>query len=154
MDVTGSAGRRGFSGDPVGTVCSPGEERTMKVREIMRIPVGRILPTATVAEALARMREPGVASLLVEDAGGSFWGTVRLADLTRSLAEGKGVSADAVGKGLSSQPVTATPEMDVARVAELMRYKGLDDIMVLDGTHLVGTVSLAEAGGVARPVGE
>jgi CBS domain-containing protein len=41
---------------------------------------------------------------------------------------------------------TATPEMDVARVAEMMRDRGVDDIMVVEGRYLVGALSLAEAG--------
>jgi hypothetical protein len=36
--------------------------------------------------------------------------------------------------------------MDVARVAEMMRDRGVDDIMVVEGRSLVGALSLAEAG--------
>jgi hypothetical protein len=36
--------------------------------------------------------------------------------------------------------------MDVARVAEMMRDKGRDDIMVVEGRYPAGTLSLAEAG--------
>jgi hypothetical protein len=36
--------------------------------------------------------------------------------------------------------------MDVARVAEMMRDRGVDDIMVVEGRSLVGALSLTEAG--------
>jgi hypothetical protein len=36
--------------------------------------------------------------------------------------------------------------MDVDRMAEMMRDKGVDDIVVVEGGHLVGAPFLAEAG--------
>jgi CBS domain-containing protein len=88
----------------------------------------------------------GATSLPVEDAEGFLLGVARHADLSRALAEGSVASSAAVGDGLSSHLVTATPEMDVARVAEMMRDRGVDDIMVVEGRSLVGALSLAEAG--------
>lgn len=122
------------------------KEGAMKVKEIMRTSVAKVSPTSTVGEALSRMDESGVTSLSVEDAEGFLLGIARLADLSRALAEGSVASSAAVGDGLSSHLVTATPEMDVARVAEMMRDKGVDDIMVVEGRYLVGALSLAEAG--------
>ena len=65
---------------------------------------------------------------------------------TLARMDGSGVTSAAIGDGLSSYLVTATPEMDVARVAEMMRDRGVDDIMVVEGRSLVGALSLAEAG--------
>lgn len=118
----------------------------MKVKELMRTSVAKVSPAATVREALSRMDGSGVTWLPVEDAEGFLLGVARLSDLSRALAEGNVASSAAIGNGLSSHLVTATPEMDVARVAEMMRYKGVDDIMVVEGRYLVGALSLAEAG--------
>ena len=118
----------------------------MKVKERMRTSVARVLPAATVAEVLSRMEGSDVTSLPVEDAEGFLLGVARLADLSRAIAEGAAASSAAVGDGLSSHLATATPEMDVARVAEMMRDRGVDDIMVVEGRSLVGALSLAEAG--------
>ncbi len=118
----------------------------MKVKEIMRTSVARVAPAATVGEALSRMDGSGVTSLPIEDAEGFLLGVARLADLSRAIAEGSIASSAAVGDGLSSHLVTATPEMDVARLAEMMRDRGVDDIMVVEGRSLVGALSLAEAG--------
>jgi CBS domain-containing protein len=118
----------------------------MKVKEIMRTSVAKISPAATVGEALSRMDGSGVTSLPVEDAEGFLFGVARLADLSRALAEESVASSAAVGDGLSSHIVTATPEMDVARVAAMMRHKGVDDILVVEGRYIVGALSLAEAG--------
>jgi CBS domain-containing protein len=120
----------------------------MKVKELMRTSATRVSPAATVGEALSRMNGLGVTSLPVEDAEGFLLGVASLADLSRGLAEGSVASSAAVGDGLSSHLVTATPEMDVARVAEMMRDKRVDDIMVVEGRYLVGALSLVEAGKV------
>ena len=118
----------------------------MKVKELMRTSVTKVSPTATVEEALSRMSLSGVTSLPVEDAEGFLLGVAKLADLSRALAEGSVVSSATVGDGLSSHLATATPDMDAARVAEMMRDRGVDDIMVVEGRSLVGALSLAEAG--------
>ena len=118
----------------------------MKVKELMRTSVAKVAPAVTVGEALSRMDGTGVASLPIEDAEGVLLGVARLADLSRAMAEGSVASTAAIGDGLSSHLVTATPEMDVARVAEMMRDRGVDDIMVVEGRSLVGALSLAEAG--------
>src|SRR5512136_3417233 len=125
----------------------------MKVKELMRTSVARVAPAATVGEAPSRMDRSGVTSLPIEDAEGFLLGVAKLADLSRAIAEGSVASSAAVGDGLSSHLVTATAEMDVARVAEMMRDRGVDDIMVVEGRSLVGALSLAEAG-KAGPAGE
>jgi len=118
----------------------------MKVKELMRTSVAKVSPVATVRETLSMMDDSGVSSLPVEDEEGCLLGVARLAVLSRALADGSVASSAAVGDGLSSHLVTATPEMDAARVAEMMRDRGVDDIMVVEGRYLVGALSLAEAG--------
>jgi len=83
----------------------------MKVKELMRTSVARVAPAVTVREALSRMDGSGVTSLPIEDAEGCLLGVARLADLSRAMAEGSVASSAAVGDGLSSHLVTATPEM-------------------------------------------
>jgi CBS domain-containing protein len=122
------------------------KEVAMKVKEVMRTSVAKVSPVATVGETLSMMDDSGVTSLPVEDAEGCLLGVARLAVLSRALADGSVASSAAVGDGLSSHLVTATPEMDVARVAEMMRDRGVDDIMVVEGRYLVGALSLAETG--------
>jgi len=118
----------------------------MKAMELMRACAAKVSPAVTVREALSRMDGSGVTSLPIEDAEGFLLGVAKLTDLSRAIAEGSVASSAAVGDGLSSHLVTATPEMDVARVAEMMRDRGVDDIMVVEGRSLVGALPLADAG--------
>ncbi len=117
----------------------------MKVREIMRTPRAILSPETHVAEALARLRECGVPSLPVANGDGTLLGLVVLADLTGLPAEAGATAPETVRQHLSPHLVTATPEMDVSRLVEMMRYKGMENIMVTEGRTLVGALSLEEA---------
>ena len=117
----------------------------MRVAEVMRKPVGTLSPETTVADALARMRELGVSLLPIEDQDEFFSGIVTVAELSRRSLEAKGDLSEPVKNYKSAYPITATPEMDVGRLAEMMRDRGLDYIVILDRVHVVGALSLVEA---------
>jgi len=117
----------------------------MKVKEVMQKPIATLLPETSAKEALNRMRTLGVTSLPVQDANGVFLGIVQVADIERHIARDEAEGKIAIKDRFSRSAVTATPEMDVARLAEMMRYKGLENIMVLEARHLVGAVSREQA---------
>ena len=117
----------------------------MKVKELMQKPIATLLPETSAKEALNRMRTLGVTSLPVQDANGVFLGIVQVADIERHIARDEGEGKIAIKDRFSRSAVTATPEMDVGRLAEMMRHKGLENIMVLEARHLVGAVSREQA---------
>jgi len=117
----------------------------MKVREIMRAPRAILSPETSVTEALARLHECGVPSLPVANGDGYLLGVVTLADLAQPQPEARGTPSETIRQRLSPHLVAATPEMDVSRLAEMMRYKGFENIMVLEGRLLVGALTLDEA---------
>ena len=124
----------------------------MRVKEIMRKPIATLLPETPAKEALDRMRALGVTSLPVQDQSGFFLGIVQVADITRHIASNEAEGAVPIKDRFSRSAVTATPEMDVARLAEMMRYKSLENVMVLEARHLVGAVSLEQARSAAGPI--
>jgi CBS domain-containing protein len=117
----------------------------MKVKEIMQKQIATLLPETPAKEALDRMRALGVTSLPVQDANGIFLGIVQVADIERHIAREEAEGRVAIKERFSRSAITATPEMDVARLAEMMRDKGLENVMVLEARHLAGAVSLKEA---------
>jgi CBS domain-containing protein len=123
----------------------------MKVRDIMRKPIASLLPETPAKEAFDRMQALGVTSLPVQDESGFFLGIVQVADIARHIAGSETEGAVPIKDRFSRSAVTATPEMDVERLAEMMRYKNLENIMVLEARHLVGAVSLNEASTAAGP---
>jgi len=124
---------------------SPRWEGRMKVKEIMRAPRAILSPEVRVAEALNRLRQCAVPSLPVAKGDGNLLGLVTMADLSQLATEAAESGSDAVRQHLSPRLVTATPDMDVSRLAEMMRYKGVENIMVAEGRTLVGALSLEEA---------
>lgn len=116
----------------------------MKVREIMRKPFATLLLGTPISEALARMGEWGVTSLAVIDEQGVLAGVVTGPELSRRIEEGKVERSSPIRDWLSTHLVTATPEMDVDRLAEMMHYKGISNIMVTEGRILVGAVTSGE----------
>jgi CBS domain-containing protein len=92
------------------------------------------------------MRTLGVSVLPVVDAGNALLG-VAGADTLAQVPEAD--QADAL-KPRVVATVTATPEMDVGRLAEMMRYKGLGWIPVLEARQLVGELTLGEAETASR----
>ena len=123
----------------------------MKVKEIMRTPKGTLLPETPAKEALERMRALGVTSLPVQDKSGVFLGIVQVADITRHIAGDAAEGAVAIKDRFSRSAITATPEMDAARLAEMMQYKNLENVMVLEARRLVGAVSLQEVRSATGP---
>ena len=123
----------------------------MKVKEIMRKPAATLLAEMPAKEALDRMRALGVTSLPVQDANEIFLGIVQVADIERHIARDEAEGKIAIKDRFSRSAITATSEMDVARLAEMMRYKSLENIMVLEARHLVGAVSLEQARAAAGP---
>jgi CBS domain-containing protein len=125
------------------------ERIAMKVKELMRTSVPRPSPLVSVSEALSAMDRAGVTLLPVEDADGWLLGVARPADLSRALNAGSLAPLATIGDGVVPHLLTATPDMNVARVAELMRERGLDDIMVVKGRSLVGALAFTQAGQAA-----
>jgi CBS domain-containing protein len=117
----------------------------MKVKELMRTSVPRPSPLVSISEALSAMDRAGVTLLPVEDADGWLLGVARPADLSRAFNAGSLAPLATIGDGVVPQLVTATPDMNVARVADLMRERGLDDIIVVEGRSLVGALAFTQA---------
>jgi CBS domain-containing protein len=117
----------------------------MKVRTLMRRPRAVLSAHANVADALAQMQEHGVGSLPVLDTHGLLTGLVQRDILSARPAATPDQPLDTITQWLAPVLVTATPEMDVGRLIELMEYKHLENIMVVEGRTLVGALTLDEA---------
>ncbi len=119
----------------------------VKVREIMRQPAGTLAPEATIAEALAKMQQLGLPALPVADRNQALLGVVQAEGLERVPEAGRSAG---VRPHISAFAATANPEMDAGRLAEMLRYKGLEWTLVLEARRLVGALTLAEAEAAAR----
>ena len=113
----------------------------MQIREVMTESVVTAAPERTVREIAELMRERNVGSVVLIDDQRPV-GFVTDRDLTVSvLADGREPS-DHAADHASSPVITADPATEVEEAAELMIRHGVRRVVVVDGGHLIGIVTL------------
>ena len=104
----------------------------------------RIEADASVFEAVKRMVEANVASLLVTE-GGEITGIVTERDYLRRVAlEGRTDKGTAVREIMSSPLIVVTPQTTVDECMALMTDKRIRHVPVVDGGEVVGIVSIGD----------
>ena len=116
----------------------------MLVSEILRIKGHTLFttpPERSVLEAVDVMAENDIGSLVVMDRG-RLAGILTFAEVLRALADRRGSLGDvAVADILTSDPLTATPGLDVMDLRRTMLERHARYVPVMDGTTLLGVVS-------------
>jgi CBS domain-containing protein len=104
----------------------------------------RIEADASVVEAVKRMVEANVGSLLVTE-GGEITGIVTERDYLRRVAlEGRTDKETAVREIVSSPLVVVTPQTTVDECMALMTDRRIRHVPVVDGGEVVGIVSIGD----------
>ncbi len=105
-----------------------------------------VRPDTTLIEAAQQMRISGVGAIPVRDQGGEECaGILTERDIVvRVLAEEREPLAAFVRDVATMDPVTCSPEEDIAEVAERMRENEVQHLPVCQAGHVVGVVSLAD----------
>ncbi len=127
----------------------------MRLREIMSSPVSVAAPDDPAEAVWNRMRTEGIHHLVVRDAR-ELLGVVS----SRDLGGPGGKSARkhlAIGELMVTDLVTATPDTTVRQAANLLRGRSIGCLPVLEGTRLVGMVTVSDllellGKGAERPV--
>lgn len=113
------------------------------LKEIMTPEVLTTTTDASVAEVAASMIKGRVGSAVVMD-GTWLVGMFTERDVLRSAAAGADAGSSLVRDWMTGEPVTATPDMDAEEAAEVMMTQGFRHLPVVDGTDIVGIVSLRD----------
>jgi CBS domain-containing protein len=104
----------------------------------------RIEADASVFEAVKRMVEANVASLLVTE-GGEIRGIITERDYLRRVAlEGRTDKGIAVREIMSSPLIVVTPQTTVDECMALMTDRRIRHVPVVDGGEVVGIVSIGD----------
>ncbi len=114
--------------------------------EIMTSPVIDIEPTATVAEAIEKMRQSNVSSLLVKrEKGMETWGFMTVTDIIEKVVA-RGVNpAELLVHEIMSKPViTVSPKHSIQECAALLARADIRRVLVYDGKKIVGIVSSSD----------
>ncbi len=120
----------------------------MQVRDVLKAKGGRVISIeagATVADAMARLVQNNIGSLPVVDEDRRMIGIFSERDVLRGIHNcGERFQRMRVGEVMTPDPVTCNLEDDVDDVMGQMSERRIAKVPVLDGTDLVGIVSVGD----------
>ena len=97
--------------------------------------------STSVREALDIMRQKGIGSMVVTDAGGNPTGIFTLHDLMNRVAlAGRSVD-EPIGASMTRNPITMPKEAFALDAALMLSRHGVRHILVMDGSRLAGVIS-------------
>lgn len=107
-------------------------------------PAYQVSPSTTVFVALQRLADHGVGAMLVMD-GEQLVGVVSERDYTRKVAlAGKNSKETTVADIMTPKPFTVTPKTGTRDCMALMSLKKIRHLPVVDGTHVLGMISMRD----------
>jgi CBS domain-containing protein len=107
-------------------------------------PVLTIRSAQSVGEAVALLTEHSVGALVVVDEERRPIGIVTERHIVRRLAADDWILSRAVGKIMTRELVTATPQDDLISVLHVMAERRIRHVPIMDGDALAGIVSLGD----------
>jgi CBS domain-containing protein len=123
--------------------------RDMKAADIMRKGVEIIASGATAADALRKMRQLKVSSLIVDRRNkDDAYGLVTKTDIVIKAIEAgpkrKNLSGTKVFQIMSKPLITVPPGLSVKYCIRVMKKAGVSRVPVFDGKKIVGILSLSD----------
>lgn len=117
----------------------------MKLRDVMTNPVIRIHPEESVAVAARTLTHYNIGALPVCGNDGRVCGLVTDRDIvTRCLASGRSPASTAVRDVMTTNIISARPDMDTSAAAGLMGREQIRRLPVMENGRLCGMVSLGD----------
>ena len=108
-------------------------------------------PDTTIQDAAIQMRDSDIGSLLVVQ-DGQLEGILTDRDIViKAIAMGLDPTTETIGSLTSTNVTTATPEMTVHDAANLMADRQVRRLPILDGSRLVGIVSMQDVAQATLP---
>jgi CBS domain-containing protein len=113
-----------------------------------------VAPEDTLGEVADRMTRKNVGAVIVKDFG-RLIGILTERDMLRAMAARVHTSDARVRQFMTEDPVTVAPDMDLDEAAQIMLDHGFRHLPVVDGSTVIGIVSLRRVlGGRRQPAGE
>jgi CBS domain-containing protein len=116
----------------------------MQVRDGMSKVVLTVGPGHTLREAARQMADRGVGAAVVVDPEQPGPGIVTERDILNAIGRGKSVDEEKVGDHLSSNLTFAAPDWSLERAAEAMVRGKFRHLVVVDGSDLIGVLSMRD----------
>jgi len=138
------------------TTSRPRASSPVAVSELMSSPVVTAWPGQTLAAASDTMVLAGVGSVVVVGDPGLPIGILTERDLVRASAAGVDARMATVSEWMTAAPEVVEPSVSIDTALDTLARRGYRHMPVVDGTDLVGIVSMRDLMKVAsiRPAGE
>ncbi len=113
-----------------------------------------VAPEDTLGEVAEKMNQQNVGAVIVRDYG-RLIGILTERDMLRAMASRVHTSDARVRQWMTADPITASPEMELDDAAQVMLDNGFRHLPVVDGSNVLGVVSLRRVlGGRRQPAPE
>lgn len=110
-----------------------------------------VAPEDTLGEVAERMTSKNVGAVIVKDHG-RLIGILSERDMLRAMAARVHTSDARVRQFMTPDPITAAPDLDLDDAAQIMLDNGFRHLPVVDGSNVLGVVSLRRVlGGRRQP---
>jgi CBS domain-containing protein len=113
------------------------------LKEIMTGDVFTIARDASVADVASSMLKGRFGSAIVME-GSWLAGIFTERDVLRAAAAGVDLTSSPVSEWMTSDPVTASPDMEADEATEIMINNGFRHLPVVEGNSVAGIVSLRD----------
>lgn len=121
----------------------------MEIRELVSRELVTVGPAHTMAHAAKAMNARKVGSAIVVTDEGP--GIISERDVLRAVAEGVDLAAVTVGDYMTWNAIVATSAWDIETAARTMLEHGFRHLVVMDGEHEVGILSIRDLMGGLLP---
>jgi CBS domain-containing protein len=113
-----------------------------------------VAPEDTLGEVAERMNNQNVGAVIVKDHG-RLIGILTERDMLRAMAARVHTSDARVRQFMTPDPITAPADLDLEAAAQVMLDNGFRHLPVVDGSNVVGVVSLRRVlGGRRQPASD
>jgi signal-transduction protein with cAMP-binding, CBS, and nucleotidyltransferase domain len=116
----------------------------MEVREGMSSVVLTIGPGHTLRDAARHMTEKGVGAALVIDEESPGPGIISERDILNSVGRDEDPDAERVAGHMSDTVITAAPDWSLERAAAEMSKRRIRHLVIVEGGHPVGVLSMRD----------
>ena len=116
----------------------------MLVRDAMTPAVLTVGPTHTLRQAAKQMAGRKVGAAVVMDPDSNGPGILTERDVLEALAQDQDPDVELAGDHLTPDAVTATPDWDLRRAAQVMVDGGFRHLVVCEGDDVVGVLSVRD----------
>ena len=117
--------------------------------EIVKPDFITVAPEDTLGEVAERMTRQNTGAVVVKDFG-RLIGILTERDMLRAMAARVHTSDARVRQWMTEDPQTASPDMDLDEAAQVMLDNGFRHLPVVDGSNVLGIVSLRRVLGGRR----